>query len=353
MATFTLLEMTQEVLSSLQSDTVNSIADNEESLAVAGIIKRKYYDIASRGSLPEHTQMFQLDPSTNPSAPVLMYIPQDVTKMEWLKYFDTSVGSTVSQFGSYSHSLNTDIVSNTKWLTLSSTSNSIGLGSKTFTVQAGLPVVIGQLAIAVHGTTFIMGPVTAYSGTTLTINSTQVAGTGTFTDWVIMSTQGAAVKGYRYVTIVPLNQFLDMVNEFNPSDSNVSSFQFNEGGFNFNLYFKTDAQPRYCTVLENSFVLFDQYDNAQDNTLQSSKTLAYGVKVPEFLLQDNFTPDIDDQQFPLLINEAKALAWFELRQMTHAKAEQEARRQWASVQKDKAVADKPIPFDQFPYFGRK
>jgi hypothetical protein len=105
--------------------------------------------------------------------------------------------------------------------------------------------------------------------------------------------------------------------------------------------------------LENFYVIFDSYDNTQDNTLQASKTLVYGTRVPDFLLQDNFIPDIDDQQFSLLINESKALAWVELRQMPHSKAEQEIKRQWAAVQKDKSVSGKPVYFDQFPYFGRK
>ena len=51
---YTLLEMTQDILSNMSSDEVNSISDTPESLQVATIIKQKYYDIVSRGDLPEH-----------------------------------------------------------------------------------------------------------------------------------------------------------------------------------------------------------------------------------------------------------------------------------------------------------
>jgi len=68
---------------------------------------------------------------------------------------------------------------------------------------------------------------------------------------------------------------------------------------------------------------------------------------------DTFIPELDDQQFPLLLNEAKSLAFFELKQTPHTKAEQEARRQWTSLQRDKSVDDKPSSFDALPNFGRR
>ncbi len=51
-----------------------------------------------------------------------------------------------------------------------------------------------------------------------------------------------------------------------------------------------------------------------DTTLQTSKTLCYGQIIPTFTLEDSFIPDLDDTQFPLLLNEAKAIAFVELKQ---------------------------------------
>src|SRR6266550_2206168 len=88
---YTLLDMTQNILSRMSSDEVNSISDSPESLQVANIIKNKYFDIVNRVNLPEHDQLLQLDPSIDATSPVLMYVPDGVADLKWLKYFDTNV----------------------------------------------------------------------------------------------------------------------------------------------------------------------------------------------------------------------------------------------------------------------
>src|SRR5258705_5004895 len=103
----TLLEMTQNVLSSLSSDEVNSISDTSESMQVATIIKTCYFNMVSRAGLPEQKKLIQLEPSLDPLLPILMTKPDDVSKIEWIKYFNTnpSVDDT-----SATHGINTDLV---------------------------------------------------------------------------------------------------------------------------------------------------------------------------------------------------------------------------------------------------
>jgi len=282
MATPTLLDMTQEILSAMSSDEVNSIGDTSESMQVATIIKRKYFDIVSRSALPEQDQIIQLTPSNDVTKPTLMYVPDEVNNIKWIKYFDenTADGDTPN---TYIHDLNVDI---------------------------------------------------------------QSSGSG--------STNGA--PGYQYVTILPIEQFLYMIGSFNPTDTDVGSFTFTDAANGFpvqaTFYYKTNCQPKYCTIIGNYYVIFDSYDVSVDDTLQSSKTLCFGQVAPAFRMEDSFTPRIDDKQFPLLINEAKALAFFELKQVPHAKAEQEIKRQWTSVQKNKSTSGVPTAFDALPNFGR-
>lgn len=346
--------MTQSILSSLDSDQVNSISDTVESLQVASLIKNKYYDILNRGNLPEQRNLLQLTASGDSTQPTLMYVPEGVLDIDWIKYFDSNPNNSqeVSQFGSYSHGVNTDIVSTTNWTTTSSTSNSISTGAHTFTVSASLPITTNQGVICQSGTNSMFGTVTSYSSTTLVVNITSIIGSGTHTDWVITNSDSGSVPGYKYVTLLGIDQFLDMINRFNPSEDNVRSFTFQEGGLNFTFYYKNDIQPSYCTVIENRYVIFDSYDSNYDSTLQSSKTLFYGLKVTPFTMVDSFVPDLDDDKFALLINEAKSLAFYELKQMPHPKADQEIRRQWSSVQKGKAVSNKPTAFEQLSNFGR-
>jgi hypothetical protein len=162
--------------------------------------------------------------------------------------------------------------------------------------------------------------------------------------------------GYKYVTMLPIAQFIEMINEFNPADTDVESYTFNDDSNNFNgaftFYYKNDRQPQYCCVLSNYYVIFDAYNNVYDSTLQGSKSMCFGQVVPQFLLQDGFIPDLDAQQFPLLVNEAKALAFYDLKQQPHALADRELKRQWSTVQKNKSINNRPTYFNELANFGR-
>lgn len=76
-----------------------------------------------------------------------------------------------------------------EFLTTSSTSETIGTGSKVFTVDADkafTPNVTVRIRSAANPTVdYMEGLVTSYSGTSLTVNVTAVGGTGTHSDWLI------------------------------------------------------------------------------------------------------------------------------------------------------------------------
>jgi len=279
----TLLALTQDILSRMSSDEVNSIGDTTESLQVATIIKQKYFDIVNRVPLPEHEQLIQLEPSLDVDSPILMYVPEGVAAIKWLKYFDSNVLDGVGNL-QYTHDLNVDIQNNS------------GNGDN-------------------------------------------------------------AAPGYLYVTILPQEQFISMVNSFNPQEDDVETFSFtdNNNGFNstYNLYYKNDRQPQYCTIISNYYVIFDSYDNTQDSTLQSSKTMAWGRIIPHWVMEDSFVPNLAEEQFQLLMNEATALAFYELKQQPHQLAMQEAKRGWSNVQKNKSVTNRPTYFNELPNFGRR
>lgn len=88
----------------------------------------------------------------------------------------------------------------------STTSLSIGTGSKTFTTQQNKDLGVGSWVLVVSdaapATNFMIGQVTAYAGTSLTVNFTYAQGTGTHTDWTIRaaSPPGSAGRsaGYSY-----------------------------------------------------------------------------------------------------------------------------------------------------------
>lgn len=268
-----LLDLTQSILSSLNSDNVNSISDSSESLQVAEIIKNVYFSIVARAELPEHKKLFHLDASTDNSNPVLMYRPDFVNRIEWIKYYDSDVANNTSETG-FIHDLNTDLVQ--------------------------------------------------------------------------VELDSASAPSYKEVKIISPSSFLRMINQFNVNESDVETFELDNMKFNF----KNAQPPQYCTVINNYSIIFDAYDQNVDSTLQNNKTLCFGQVMPTFEMVDAFIPELDEYKFPLLLSEAKSLAFLELKQTVHQKAEQDSKRQWSNLQKNKALTDKPSAFDQLPNFGR-
>lgn len=129
-----------------------------------------------------------------------------------------------------------------------------------------------------------------------------------------------------YVTVkyVDPEVFLERVSARDQTDSNIDVVVDFSG---VRLLIQNDKQPDYWTSFDDLHMVFDSYDSDVENTLQSTKSLAYGTVEPTFTLSDDFTPDIDSNMFTLLLNEAKAWAHLELKQQTHGKAEQQARKQ--------------------------
>ena len=81
-----LLAMTQDILSDMDSDDVNSINDSVEALQVAQIIKSSYYNIIDSKDYAFLYEMFKMDASASISKPTHMKLPEDVIDLKWVKY---------------------------------------------------------------------------------------------------------------------------------------------------------------------------------------------------------------------------------------------------------------------------
>lgn len=77
----------------------------------------------------------------------------------------------------------------------STTSNTVGLGSKVFTVQTGKQFVAGQYVQAISGSNWMFGTVTSYVTDQLTINVTDTNGSGTFASWAIAVSGIKGIQG--------------------------------------------------------------------------------------------------------------------------------------------------------------
>lgn len=258
---YTLLDLTQSVLSSMDSDEINSINDTVESQQVVEVIKTVYDDIISRSDLNSNNTLFNLNASTDPTKPILMTKPDGIENVKWLKY-------------------------------------NVRTSTDTEPVWADI----------------------------------------------------------QYLTV---EDFMRYIYEYNLGETNVSSFNHVIGTSNILFVYRNDTAPRYFTSFDDSNIFFDAYDSTVDTTLQASKTLAFGQQATTFQKTDTFVPNLQPQQFALLLNEAKSLAWAELKQTQHQKAEQSAKRNWVHVQKTRdQIIDGSVLrsgnhfFDKLPNFGR-
>lgn len=252
---YTLLDMTQAIASSMDSDEINSISDSVESMQIATVIRTAYYDLITRLNLPEHSTLFNLTASGDNTQPTLMTVPSDVAKIVTVKY---------------NKKLSTD-----------------------------------------------------------------------------------TAVDFRDVTYMSIDDFLARMYRLDTDAPEVGTFTKLISGSSIEFLYVDNAAPHFYTSFDDRTVIFDSYDNTVDTTLTSSKTLCYGNKVIPWTMSDGFTPDLDEPQFPLLLNESKSLAWAELKQMPHQKAEQSAKRQWSVSQRTKKATDAMSDFKKLYNFGRK
>lgn len=159
---------------------------------------------------------------------------------------------------------------------------------------------------------------------------------------------------YTDVIWVPVKQFFNRADQLRASDTDVATTSLTIGANTVTFSYTTNNAPQFYTSYDDTTLLFDSYDSEIDSTLQSSKTQCAGKVNETFSVVDNFIPPLNDAQFSLLRNEAKSLAFAELKQTTHAKAEGTAKRQWTALQRNKRQVDGPRnEFDRLPNYGRK
>lgn len=232
---YTLLELTQRILESMESDEVNSISDTPESQAVANIIKEVYYDIVGHLDPNESHGVFKLDASGDNTKPVLMTIPTTVSNIDWIKYNKNT----------------------------------------------------------------------------------------------------SADPRYEILRPVSHEEFFALTKAYTVSDTNVNTMTVTVNGESIVFKYYNDRYPQFYTIFDEYSVVFNAYDSDIETTLTEARSLGEGSLIPTFTMTDAFVPDLDPRQFQLLLNEAKATAFVELKQTTNAKAEQKSRRNFVKAQKDK------------------
>ena len=153
-------------------------------------------------------------------------------------------------------------------------------------------------------------------------------------------------KRYEKVEYLQPDQFLHKTNQQNDTLAEVETVS-DTGGVEF--FIRNDSAPTYYTSFDDEYLVFDSYDSAVDTTLQESKVQAQAYVTPVWTSLDTFIPDLPDDAFTALVEEAKSRAMFRLKQTVDQKAEQESGRQQKWLARKARRVGGGI---QYPNYGR-
>lgn len=158
---------------------------------------------------------------------------------------------------------------------------------------------------------------------------------------------------YRTVKPLSINEFLDLMYQLDLSDTDVSSVDYTANTSDtLKILYRTDKHPTYYTALNDRTLIFDSYNSDVETYLAGNRSLGKGQFTNTFTFSDAFIPTLDDNQFELLVNEAKSWAAAELRQSTNIKAEQAARHGWINLQRTKNAISLESNLQRLPDYGR-
>lgn len=203
-AKLSLLQLVQRVLSSMDSDRVDTIDETEESVQVAELARDVYYEMITDGEWPFLHSAIRVASQNNPANPTAVDLQDDVRQIMWLRYNVAQVGDE-PQFRELRYEEPTEFAS-----------------------RRSVP---GQ--------------------------------------------------GRLLVTI----------------------------GDNLQCYVSTDTQPGYWTSFDDGTIYLDAVDQDLESTIQASKLTVYGVRIPDFLVEDDFVPDFPAHFFPLYLAELRKAAF--------------------------------------------
>lgn len=129
---------------------------------------------------------------------------------------------------------------------------------------------------------------------------------------------------YKLIYYVSPHEFIQKVVSRDTTSSNVIKVQDPTSGIQLPIF--NDKAPDYYTSFDDRYLCFDSYNSAVDTTLQTSKTMAFAVKLPSFTLTDSAVPDMDDTIFPYYLAEVKSRCLSLLKGGVDPKVEQFARK---------------------------
>lgn len=119
------------------------------------------------------------------------------------------------------------------------------------------------------------------------------------------------------------------------------------------LLIQTDKAPTYWTSFDDEHIVTDSYDKSVDDTLHASKTQCLAYMEPTWVHMDDAIPNLPEEAFAALEEEAKSTAFVVIKQMANQKAEQKAARQNRWLSRKAWRAHGGIQYENYGRKGRR
>jgi hypothetical protein len=129
---------------------------------------------------------------------------------------------------------------------------------------------------------------------------------------------------YKLIDYLSPDEFIQRIVKRDTSSSNV--IIVTDPTSDISLPIENDKMPDFYTSFDDRYLCFDSYKSTVDTTLQTSKTMVLGIKIPTFTLTDSAVPDMDDTIFPYYLAEVKSRSLSLLKGGPDIKVEQFARK---------------------------
>lgn len=127
---------------------------------------------------------------------------------------------------------------------------------------------------------------------------------------------------YKELKELEPEEFLRRSYNLKSSDTDTQSSTYSSSEF----FIKNDKMPEYFTVMDNSVILCDSFDNTVESTLQGAKTVCRAASVPTFVMDDDYVLPLDHKMFPLFLAELTSACSLELVRSPAPEAERRRNR---------------------------
>lgn len=111
---------------------------------------------------------------------------------------------------------------------------------------------------------------------------------------------------YKVIDYILPDEFVQRISTRDTTSSEVTIV--NDPVSGLGLPIVNNKMPDYFTSFDDRYLCFDSWDSTIDTTLQTSKTLCLGIKIPTFTMTNSAVPDMDDTIFPYYLAEVKTRA---------------------------------------------